>query len=141
MPDAVCNHKNVAFIEGDQGKRGRQRLLTGREALSFQGFPHSRVEGIDAFADTLLSDLAGNAYPLPVIMAILMAVLATVPWQHAVADKPAAVENKTGTDSDQDEAKSDGEASADAALLAMQALRRSNPAMESPSKRAKKAHD
>ena len=131
-PTLCASSKMWLASKSTKGKRGRQRLLTGREALSLQGFPHNRVQGIDQFPDGLLSDLAGNAYPLLVIMAILMSVLVTVPWKTPETDNPTA---PSDTDSDHNEAESD------AAHFAMQALRRSNPAMESPNKRAKKAHD
>ena len=79
----LCGHTKMWMGFRPKGKKKaappRQRLLTGREALSLQGFPHARVRNIDDFSDSLLTNLAGNAYPLPVIMAILMAVLVTVP--------------------------------------------------------------
>eukprot|EP00435_Cladocopium_sp_Y103_P067075 s554_g29.t1 len=70
----------------------RSRLVTGVEALIFQGFPVLRVwENLQAtgqdqksasskthFSDSLMTDLAGNAMALPVLLAILQAGLASV---------------------------------------------------------------
>ena len=70
----------------------QSRLVTGAEALIFQGFPVLRlIENMQAtgqdqkgasnkahFSDSLMTDLARNAMALPVLLAILQAGLASL---------------------------------------------------------------
>ena len=49
------------------------RIMLGREALLFQGYPISRVaEHADRQSESCLQDLAGNAMSLPVLLAVVM---------------------------------------------------------------------
>ena len=62
----------------------QKRLVTGPEALNFQGFPALPfVEPLHAanrleFSHNFMTDLAGNAMALPVLLAILQAGLASI---------------------------------------------------------------
>lgn len=68
----------------------QSRPVTGAEALIFQGFPALRfLKNVEAkgqdqrgskthFSNSLMTDLAGNAMALPVLLAILQAGLASV---------------------------------------------------------------
>ena len=136
----LCGHTKMWLArKGTKKIPARQRLLTGREALSFQGFPHHNVEKIDQFSDSFLRNLAGNAYPLPIIMAILLAVLSTVPWAFREADEPRVpLSGDSGDDDEPDDDDSDEADSvtsfATASKRAMSSLRE---CMQPPSKRAR----
>ena len=68
------------------------RIILGRESLLLQGFPVSRVP-VDAFPESLMQDLAGNAMAVPVALAVLMASFCAVNWREAAAeDAPAAAQ-------------------------------------------------
>ena len=70
------------------------RLLLGREALTLQGFPANAflkvldrqrpLAGIDATFPTeaLMSDLAGNAMAVPIVLAMLQAAFAALEWRQ-----------------------------------------------------------
>ena len=74
------------------GPRESSRIALGRETLLLQGFPTSRVP-IDAFPESLLQDLAGNAMAVPVVLAVLMASFCAIHWRDATAeDAPAATQ-------------------------------------------------
>jgi hypothetical protein len=48
---------------------------------------------IDAFPESLLQDLAGNAMAVPVVLAVLMASFCAIHWRDATAeDAPAATQ-------------------------------------------------
>ena len=66
----------------------QERVLTGEEALLLQGFPILRLKNKcltlppDLASQAFLSDLAGNAMALPVVLAIFQAGLAAVRWRE-----------------------------------------------------------
>ena len=68
---------------------GQERLLTGEEASILQGFPILRLKAKvlslppELGAQQFLTDLAGNAMALPVVLAIVQAGLACVRWREA----------------------------------------------------------
>lgn len=71
------------------------RLLTGFEALMWQGFPvkpfwdrSDFVVPDECESQNFLHDLAGNAMALPVVLAIFQSALAAIPW--ADSDSAAA---------------------------------------------------
>ena len=90
------------------------RLVTGAEALIFQGFPvlrlieHGLATGQDqkgasasnttTFSDNLMTDLAGNAMALPVLLAILQAGLASVCLAPAESDDRSLQTDGEGED-------------------------------------------
>ena len=64
-----------------------QRLLLGREALLFQGYPISAVAQIaDAVPELFLQDLAGNVVSLPVLLAIVQSTFLSVSWKPENVD-------------------------------------------------------
>eukprot|EP00812_Abedinium_dasypus_P016003 NODE_967_length_1289_cov_2.731767.p3 GENE.NODE_967_length_1289_cov_2.731767~~NODE_967_length_1289_cov_2.731767.p3 ORF type:complete len:130 (-),score=13.79 NODE_967_length_1289_cov_2.731767:79-468(-) len=71
-----------------------ERLMLGREALLFQGFPINRMlEKLSEMPERLSQDLAGNAVALPVSLALLMATIFSVSWKdtdEAVDYEPAS---------------------------------------------------
>ena len=83
-----------------------QRLWLGREALIFQGFPV--IPFLQAYEDApkrpqawspseaLMTDLAGNAMSLPVVLAILQSLLTSLSWmEEADADVEAEEAGKS----------------------------------------------
>ena len=90
---------------------------------------------IDEFSDGLLTDLAGNAYPLPAVMSIVLALLACVPWCNAKKEDPQITVDEEDASSDDDSHPVDV---ADAAAHAVQALRQC--CREPARKTAKRAH-
>ena len=83
----------------------QQRLLTGEEALNFQGFPILKLLGKvgvlppELTAQGLLHDLAGNAMALPVLLAMIQAALASMAW------KKRALRPQPAEDGDEDDIK------------------------------------
>ena len=75
------------------------RLMLGREALLFQGWPSSLIADDDVASDRLLGDLAGNAVSLPVQLAMVLSTFHAVPWRIARTDMPSP-----STNADVDEA-------------------------------------
>lgn len=72
------------------------RLLTGFEALMWQGFPvkpfwdkSDFVVPDECESQSFLHDLAGNAMALPVVLAIFQSALAAIPWAGAASDSAA----------------------------------------------------
>ena len=82
----------------------QQRLLTGEEALNFQGFPILKLLGKvgtllpELTAQSLLHDLAGNAMALPVLLAMIQAALASMAWKKR-ALRPQLVDDGEEDDS------------------------------------------
>ena len=69
------------------------RLLLGREALVFQGFPiadPSLSELIEATTESLMADLAGNMVSTPVMLMMAMAAISSASWKHATPSVQAA---------------------------------------------------
>ena len=65
---------------GSQSNVGR--LLLGREALLFQGYPVPLVkEAVDTTSESLLADLAGNGMAVPVVLAILVSASISLSWR------------------------------------------------------------
>jgi hypothetical protein len=73
------------------------RLLLGREASLLQGFPISlNQDVVNSTAESLLQDLAGNMMALPVVLAISMALFASVSWETGSAEAaPASTDDDT----------------------------------------------
>ena len=70
---------------------GEERLLLGREALMWQGFPVCRAD-TDQVPERFLQDLAGNAMTLHVLLAVVQAAMAALTWKaadqtHAISEK------------------------------------------------------
>ena len=65
----------------------RCRPVIGVESMLFQGFPMLKLPGSESFHDTLLQDLAGNAYCGTVVLAVHAAAL--LPLLHAAASGAA----------------------------------------------------
>ena len=66
-------------------KAEHPRLLLGREAMLFQGFPINMMDSVlDQFSSHLLTDLAGNMVSCPVMLALAMAAVASVSWRSSV---------------------------------------------------------
>ena len=72
-------------IPGDE-----ERLLLGREALMWQGFPVCRADA-DSVSERFLQDLAGNAMTMHVLLAVIQSAMAALTWAgkpaHAVSEK------------------------------------------------------
>jgi hypothetical protein len=66
----------------------RDRYYVGRESLKLQGIDWEDIPNLDAFAETDLADLGGNAFAGPCIMAAFLGTIATVPIQQVLADAP-----------------------------------------------------
>ena len=66
----------------------RNRYDVGRESLKLQGIDWEDIPNLDAFAETDLADLGGNAFAGPCIMAAFLGTIATVPIQQSLADAP-----------------------------------------------------
>lgn len=64
------------------------RLMLGREALLFQGWPISKVTDTPLLKNRFLQDLAGNGVTLPVMLAIVMATCRAISWKDAVERRP-----------------------------------------------------
>lgn len=70
---------------------GEERLLLGREALVWQGFPVCRADA-DQVSERFLQDLAGNAMTMHVLLAVVQAAMAALTWKvgeptHAISAK------------------------------------------------------
>ena len=104
----------------------QRRILTGYEALIYQGFPiipyltKARTLPHGCNTQSFLTDIAGNAMAFPVVLAILQATLASVPWL-------AAHDNEDDSDNDDEDDTQQKEAAADVetALAALGQLQRS----------------
>ena len=55
------------------------RLMVGVESLRFQGFPEPKIPA--HASNALQCDIAGNMVTLPVLLALVSATLAAVPWR------------------------------------------------------------
>jgi site-specific DNA-cytosine methylase len=56
------------------------RMMLGRESLTMQGFPWQAEECINNTTEALMNDLSGNAFSLPVIVALLTSTLLICPF-------------------------------------------------------------
>ena len=64
------------------------RLLLGREALMLQGYPVALVkEAVDTSSEALLTDLAGNAMAVPIVLAILVSASISLSWRKSDASE------------------------------------------------------
>ena len=61
------------------------RMMLGRESLTLQGFPWQVEECINNTPETLMTDLSGNAFSLPVIVALLITLLFETPFSTEAA--------------------------------------------------------
>ena len=62
------------------------RLLLGREAMLYHGFPISRLDldaDLDGFSDSLLTQIAGDMISCPVLLSLALASFASVSWRSA----------------------------------------------------------
>ena len=85
---------NLLWLHRDDGNS--QRLLTGQEAMLFQGWPigHVNCDGSEGVTSGFLQDLAGNAASPPVLLAVLLALFYSVSWKSLTSasdnDRPEA---------------------------------------------------
>ena len=86
----------VLWVAGN-GHQGR--LLLGRESLLYQGFPTAKIPAvINGTSESLMQDLAGNMMGLPVVLAILQSLFASVTWVNRTASAaPASSEDDTNS--------------------------------------------
>ena len=70
------------------------RLMLGREALLFQGWPASLIPDDDVVSDHLLQDLAGNAVSLPAQLALMLSTFCAVPWRTPCTGMPSLSTNE-----------------------------------------------
>ena len=56
------------------------RLMIGREALMFQGWPVSLVEDSPIMTDSFMHELAGICMPLPVLLSMVLSTICSVTW-------------------------------------------------------------
>ena len=61
----------------------QKRVVLGRELLSLQGFPWQKLplNHMATFSESLLGDLAGNAYSGTVVLALVCNIFAQVEWR------------------------------------------------------------
>lgn len=99
----------------------QQRILTGYEALIYQGFPillylaKARSLPPACNSQSFLTDIAGNAMAFPVVLAIFQATLASVPWLPA---------HDSEDEDDNDENQEEDAADVETALAALASLQR-----------------
>ena len=99
----------------------QQRILTGYEALIYQGFPillylaKARSLPPACNSQSFLTDIAGNAMAFPVVLAIFQATLASVPWLPA---------HDSEDEDDNDENQEEDAADVETALAALAHLQR-----------------
>ena len=101
------------------------RLLLGREALMFQGFPVQKV--IDLANDTSehhLQSLAGNSFGFTVVLALLMSTFAAVDWRSPSGPEVAS------------ELQSSLPSSSEVVGIALQAFSSLTSQIDSPGKRS-----
>ena len=86
-----------------------QRYLIGRDAMALQGFPVTKMKAHGTFSESQLADLAGNAFSVPVSLAVDLAILFNVRYSKARKedlntdlDTSAALINLLAADSDND---------------------------------------
>ena len=88
LPTQLPNGKTwlSIFPTGDFPKSKHHRLLIGREALSAQGYPWQRLptDMLAKYGESFLHDLAGNAYPGTVMLALLSCAFMCVQWHEPV---------------------------------------------------------
>ena len=76
------------------------RLMLGREALVLQGFPVALIpDVVNSTPESLMTNLAGNAMSLPVVLVLLMSLFASVSWASTTAVAASA-----STEEDENEA-------------------------------------
>ena len=82
------------------------RILLGRESLALQGFPIDVLDEMgdsgkkDYLREPLLTDLAGNMVSTPVMLAAVMATMASVSW---ITAGPQQLEQTSGSEPDEEE--------------------------------------
>ena len=87
------------FLQSDKFPDACLRTMLGREHLTFQGYPWQQFadkfpaikEALlrarpTAVFESLLGDLGGNAFPAPVVLAFVMALLMSIPWVDVAAE-------------------------------------------------------
>ena len=82
---------SITWLRGSCPVRKVDRLLSGKEMLTLQGFD-ARLIGKTArvFSQRELVDLAGNAFCGPVLYAVVTGIVACVPWATAFRAKQYA---------------------------------------------------
>ena len=94
--------KSVCWIGSDENSR----VMLGREALTFQGFPaipflqkleeHAEEFKLSTWrpSESLMQDLAGNAMSLPVLLAMLQSAFAAISWSKTGSESSAPSKDK-----------------------------------------------
>eukprot|EP00435_Cladocopium_sp_Y103_P046505 s1908_g13.t1 len=106
----------------------QKRILTGYEALIYQGFPIipylAKARSLPEPCNTqgFLTDIAGNAMAFPVVLAIFQATLASVPW---LAAHDSEDDDNDNDDDDNDTKQKEAAADVETALAALAQLQRS----------------
>ena len=78
-------------------KKQPHRIVIGREAMHFQGFPVGIIDDLaaqaeDSISDNLLSELAGNMVSVPVFLAGFAAAMASLPWdEEEIEETPTPI--------------------------------------------------
>ena len=92
LPTIVPGGKTFLLLKGPN-KQPLNRILLGREALALQGYPVEKVypEGHDDIpANPKLHDLAGNAFPTTVCLALFLATFACIPSRPSAEGETVA---------------------------------------------------
>jgi len=58
-----------------------ERIVLGREALMFQGWPVALLPDDNLMTNKLMEDLAGNGVSLPVLFALILSTCCAIEWQ------------------------------------------------------------
>ena len=82
----LCEGKLVCSVQMPGGKywlEDGHRTLLGREGLALQGFPYKKISEatLSQFGESFLQDIAGNAYPGPMMLSVLFAAIAKAQWK------------------------------------------------------------
>ena len=90
----------VVWINSQGAGADVGRLMLGREALVLQGFLVALIpDVVNSTPESLMTNLAGNAMSLPVVLVLLMSLFASVSWASTTAVAASA-----STEEDENEA-------------------------------------
>ena len=98
VPLAMCCQMPAQVIWLDQPGR-QERLMLGREALLFQGYPTAKIPNVmKRNTESTMGGIGGDMFATPIVLAIVQSLFASLDW-HPVSLRQAQTSSQADVES------------------------------------------